>query len=546
MPFPGDHARLPMFTAWQPRWTRPVLLALGLIALYLPTYVHLARTVWSTDEQGHGPLIVALCAWLIYQRWPLLSALPDKPARLLAGIALTLSLAGFVLGRSQNIDTLEAASQIGVLGALVLWFKGFAGLRVMWVPLAFLMFAVPLPSVLVQQLTMPLKAAVSGCAEWLLQHAGYPVGRTGVILSIGQYQLLVADACAGINSMFTLEALGFLWMSMRKRTSMRGAIWRDAALAVVILPISFTANVVRVLALVLVTYYFGDSAGKGFTHAFSGLVLFVVAVLLMMLADTLLYRGTGASMRLQRASVAASPTVRAALTGDGQPVVRRRAYTAWLLTSMLLAAWLSHGLKPTRQLANELPSVHLEAQVPSEFAGWTIDSTTIPILPDPVLQARLASVYTQTLARTYVNAAGDRVMLTIAYGSDQSSEVTAVHRPEFCYGAQGFKVRTKGVQRVALEDGASVLVQRLVGTLGRRVEPISYWVTLAQQAALPGFDRKWWQIRMGLAGWVADGMLVRVSTIGGSPQSPYAAQDRFLHDLAQALPEVVRSRYFGA
>ncbi|HET7864523.1 MAG TPA: EpsI family protein, partial [Burkholderiaceae bacterium] len=167
------------------------------------------------------------------------------------------------------------------------------------------------------------------------------------------------------------------------------------------------------------------------------------------------------------------------------------------------------------------------------------------VLPDPTLQARLDSVYDQTLARAYINARGERVMLTIAYGRDQSSEATAVHRPEFCYGAQGFQVRGRGVERVAL-DGGAVSVQRLVGTLGQRVEPISYWVTLADQATLPGVGRKLAQLRLGLAGYVADGMLVRVSTIGMPATAPYAAQDRFLQDLARALPSDVRARYFGA
>jgi exosortase len=136
---------------------------------------------------------------------------------------------------------------------------------------------------------MPLKSAVSACAEWLLHLAGYPVGRTGVVLVIGQYQLLVADACAGLNSMFTLEALGFLWMSLRPRST----VARDALLALVILPISFAANVVRVMVLVLITYYFGDAAGQGFAHSFSGIVLFVVAVLLMMVAESVIRRPLG-------------------------------------------------------------------------------------------------------------------------------------------------------------------------------------------------------------------------------------------------------------
>jgi exosortase B len=263
-----------------------LLLAAGLLALYLPTTLRLVHSVWSTDEQGHGPLILALCVWLAVQRWPQLMALPDAPAWGLGGSTLALSLAAYVLGHSQGVLGLEAASQIGVLAALLLCFKGVAGVRVMALPLGFMFFAVPLPGILVQTLTLPLKSAVSACAEWLLHLVGYPVGRTGVVLVIGQYQLLVADACAGLNSMFTLEALGFLWMSLRPRSTAA----RDALLALVILPISFVANVVRVMVLVLITYHLGDAAGQGFAHDFSGIVLFVAAVLMMMVAEALIRR----------------------------------------------------------------------------------------------------------------------------------------------------------------------------------------------------------------------------------------------------------------
>ncbi len=268
-------------------------LALGFGVLYAPTYWDLAQGLWATDEQGHGPLIVALCAWLAVQRASKLAALPDRPLPGWAGALLGLSLTLYALGRSQGIPAAEMLSQIGVLAALLLCFKGTAGVRLMAVPLVFLLFAVPLPGILVQTLTMPLKVAVSACAEWLLHAAGYPVGRTGVLLAVGPYELLVADACAGLNSMFTLEALGFLWMNMRPRSTAA----RDALLAVVILPISFVANVVRVMVLVLITYHFGDAAGQGFAHGFSGIVLFVAAVLMMIAADGLI-RGSARQRRL--------------------------------------------------------------------------------------------------------------------------------------------------------------------------------------------------------------------------------------------------------
>lgn len=266
------------------------LLLLGFATLYVPTAIRLVDQVWSTAEQGHGPLILALCAWMAWQRRTRLAALPDAPNWWLGSPLLALSLAAYVLGNSQGILGLEAASQIGVLAGLLLCFKGLAGLRAMALPLAFMAFTVPLPGILVQTVTMPLKVAVSATAEWLLHGVGYPVGRMGVVLVIGQYQLLVADACAGLNSMFTLEALGFLWMSLRPRSTPA----RDMALALVILPISFVANVVRVMVLVLVTYHFGDAAGQGFAHDFSGIVLFVAAVLMMIGAEAVIRRPAAA------------------------------------------------------------------------------------------------------------------------------------------------------------------------------------------------------------------------------------------------------------
>jgi exosortase B len=136
----------------------------------------------------------------------------------------------------------------------------------------------------VDTVTMPMKMAVSYVAENILFWAGYPIGRTGVILQIGQYMLLVADACAGLHTLLTLEALGLLYLNLVRRDSM----FRNIGLAILIVPISFTANVIRVMTLTLITYHFGDEAGQGFLHGFAGMVLFLSALLLIIAFDTTL------------------------------------------------------------------------------------------------------------------------------------------------------------------------------------------------------------------------------------------------------------------
>lgn len=254
------------------------------IAMYAGTYVELAHTVWSTDEQGHGPLILASSAWLLWTKRNEIFGGDPRPAPLLGFLIMAVALAMFVVARSQSVIEVETFSQILVLIGGLLLLQGKRALRLAWFPLAFMLFLVPLPGVLVQALTLPLKSAVSVVAEEILHLLGYPIARTGVMLVIGPYQLLVADACSGLNSLFTLEALGLLYMNLMNYQSRA----RNIALAIMIVPISFISNVTRVIILVLITFYLGDEAGQGFAHEFAGLVLFLVALVLTYGFDRLL------------------------------------------------------------------------------------------------------------------------------------------------------------------------------------------------------------------------------------------------------------------
>lgn len=216
-----------------------------------------------------------------------------------------------------------------------------------------------------------------------------------------------------------------------------------------------------------------------------------------------------------------------------------------LVVGMVLAFVAGEWLKPTTRLAEIKPAIELEKQIPETFGEWRVDKSIRPVLPDPGLQAMLDSLYSQTLARTYINPRGERIMLSIAYGSDQGNEATAVHRPEFCYSAQGFKVRLLAKETMAV-SGTVVPVARVLAQLGQRNEPITYWVTLDEVATLPGFGRKLQQLRFGLKGEIPDGMLVRVSSISNDQDAAFKLQQRFIEQMYTALPPGVRTRYFGS
>jgi exosortase B len=262
--------------------TWPILL--GFLVLAVPTLISLFGGPWSTEEYAHGPIILMLAVWLMWRRWPMALAAADRGPSWVGWPLFVLAMPLYVIGRSQQILSFEIGSLILLGAALVLVRQGARALVICWFPFFFMLFMIPLPGSVVSALTMPMKMAVSYVTEHLLYAAGYPIARTGVILQIGQYQLLVADACAGLQTLLTLESLGLFYLNVVRHTS----ALRNIGLALLIIPISFIANVIRVVTLTLITYYFGDAAGQGFLHGFAGMVLFISALVLIIGVDSLL------------------------------------------------------------------------------------------------------------------------------------------------------------------------------------------------------------------------------------------------------------------
>lgn len=205
----------------------------------------------------------------------------------------------------------------------------------------------------------------------------------------------------------------------------------------------------------------------------------------------------------------------------------------------------SEALKPRVHLADVKPKLVLTDLVPTRFGDWRELPSVKPIVPDPTVQAMLDSLYTQTLARAYINKKGQVIMLSIAYGSDQNSEATAAHRPEFCYQGSGLAISTLGTRRIGV-GSHDVEVRQLTGIKDTYQENISYWVTLDEHTTLPGLGRKLAQLRYGLRGEIADGMLVRISSVGHDAAEAVELQDRFVRDLFQQVPQGFQARIFGA
>jgi exosortase B len=277
-----------------------ILLLAGLCAMYAPVFYDVAITLWTTDDEAHGPLIALVALYFAWKKRGPFGTVRQHPDWRLG---LPLFIAGwliYVFGVSQDIVNLQLLSLLLVIAGLILVHRGGAALRVMAFPILFLVFMFPVPAFLFDALTQPLKSWVSYATDQILYTAGYPIAREGVILSIGQYQLLVADACSGLRSLVSLSALGVLFIYITGRASRL----HNALMLAGIIPLAMLANLIRVIALVLITYHLGDEAGQGYLHGTAGMVLFMAAMGGLIGLDVLLNRLLGKPTRAKPGNLA--------------------------------------------------------------------------------------------------------------------------------------------------------------------------------------------------------------------------------------------------
>ncbi|HEY8507749.1 MAG TPA: exosortase [Steroidobacteraceae bacterium] len=261
----------------------------GLLVLYVPTYLDLASTFWAADASSHGPLILVVWAWLMWRaRAALTMESRTRGASIAGWVLIATGAVMYALGRSQQMLQLEAGSQLLILPGALCVLLGWPAVRRLAFPLLFLVFLVPLPGSLIDALLVPLKSAVSAAVTQMLFSFGLPVARDGVVIYAGPYQLFIADACSGLNSLVALTAVGTLYVYLAAHAGYA----RNLILLSAIVPVAILANLVRVCALVLATYYGGDALGRQL-HEYAGWAEIVLAFGAFFLIDRLIRVGGG-------------------------------------------------------------------------------------------------------------------------------------------------------------------------------------------------------------------------------------------------------------
>ncbi len=257
----------------------------GLLAMYLPSYFDTGRRFWIRPDEIHAPIILMILLWLLWRERGALTWGANSTERAAGAALFCLGLLLYIVGRSQEFFQFDLGSQIPVLLGLALMLGGKRACMRILFPACFALFLIPIPPSVLDQVLVPLKVTVSQVVTEMLFFLGYPISRTGAVIVIGQYNLLIADACAGLRSMLALSGIGLLYVYLLASRS----VARNALLLASAIPIAFIANVARVTLLVLITYHWGDEAGSQF-HDAAGFVEIALAFGAFFAIDTLLVR----------------------------------------------------------------------------------------------------------------------------------------------------------------------------------------------------------------------------------------------------------------
>jgi EpsI family protein len=210
---------------------------------------------------------------------------------------------------------------------------------------------------------------------------------------------------------------------------------------------------------------------------------------------------------------------------------------------MFISVALSAYLKPTEKFVSQFGNSDLEVLIPKKFGDWTYSDEQVQIISNVQVDEELKRIYTQTLARTYVNSHGDSVMLSLAYGDNQDRK-SQIHRPEVCYAAQGFNI--KSAEKVSIETPYGNLpVMKLFAQKDQRFESIIYWVRIGNKLVRGNLEQGIARVSYGLKGYIADGLLFRVSTLRVDGKSNYNLQEQFINQLLANSESGVRDFIIG-
>jgi exosortase A len=394
-----------------------LVLALLLAATFWWTF-HAMIIRWELPNSyySHGWLIPPVCAWLVYRKRRALAACPRRPEPI--GLALLLpSLFVHLLGAAWRVGSFSGFAMLGVLAGLIWTLFGRRFLKELAFPLAFLIFMVPLPELLVESVSFRMKLMAAWAATGIVNPFGLTAVREGSYITIAQGTLVVDDVCSGLKYLISLLAFGALYAHL---SATRG--WRKWALFLMSVPVAFVANVGRVTLMVMVGHWRGiEEVDAWYFHDLFGFALFVMAFICLFLVESLMLAGKKPSESDGEATPPTGPA----------PVARpSRALAGGTLFSLAVVAALTIFFTWPRETA---PASELLKALPLNAGGWSGRDYLLADRVYEILGTR------DVLSRTYHDEAGNSAYLILVMAQQMKRRT---HPPEQCFAGEGYEIQS--------------------------------------------------------------------------------------------------------
>lgn len=448
---------------------RILALALAWLAVYHDVIRRLVDD-WRVDENySHGFLIPVISGYAIWIQREKLLALPVAPRRLIGCALMLLSalmLFAGVMGAELYITRL---SLVLSLVALTVYFGGFARLRALFFPIGLLLLALPIPNIVFNQIAFPLQLIASDLATRAIKLAGIPALREGNIIELAQMKLQVVEACSGIRSLVTLTALAVIYAYFAETRW-----WRRIVLVVVVIPIAVLANAARVAITGVLAHHQGVQVAEGFLHSFSGLAVFLVAVVLLLalakmlnLADRFFpstmpdeetakgkRHGNAETERQAEAQDEVFPASSSGFTG--------KQFWPMFVFLLLMAGFVVYLMQSADR--ERAPQRTAFAEFPAQLDSWQqVEAQTL----DERTERELAA--DDYLSRTYSNQQAYAYLFIAFYNSQRHRQT--FHSPQNCIPGSGW---TMGAYRRHPLGGTAEANEYLIEKDGVRMLAL-YW-----------------------------------------------------------------------
>ena len=454
-----------------------------------------ANWIWMRPEYSHGILIPFIAAFLVWQRKDRIERLPFTGSWW--GLALLLAAAALnLMGKMAALFAVQQYAVVVAIYALVLTLVGGRVFRLLWVPLLILLFMIPLPEFVLQNLSAQLQLISSQIGVWVIRLLGISVYLEGNVIDLGVYKLQVAEACDGLRYLFPLMTLGFIMAYF-----FQAAMWKRILVFLSSVPLTILMNSFRIGVIGITVEHWGIGMAEGFLHEFQGWAVFMASMALMLCELMLLARlgARGSSWREVFGLEFPAPAPKDAAVHERALPRSFLAATAVLIT----VATVAH-LLPERQ--EIIPNRSSFVDFPNLLEGWAVHQEPL----DPIYRDTLK--LDDYLMATLSDGRPPSIVLYVAWYDTQRAG-RSTHSPRTCLPSGGWKIDsfTQVSLPGAVMHGRMLTVNRAVTSLRTQRELVYYWFSQRGRVATNEYMVKWLLFWDSLTRNRSDGALIRIS-----------------------------------